>query len=223
MLRQLETHGAVHLEMGWCDLMRRLGDRFLTELAAHIRAVGQELCDENGWPSIEAEALEGLAGRMHALGMVAAGGIRGRWLGSKEPYHVAGRDLRLVTDLALGLVQVERATAAEAEFDSDGLVVFTLQGGGLLKVRPMSGGGTRRWSAMEAQAWNEVRDASSLTRPDVVLLAGVPGTPPSDLAPPENLVRELLDGDIVRVGRLPRLVSVDDLRSTPDLLHEVLQ
>lgn len=110
--------------------------------------------------------------------------------------------------------------ATSVRLRRDGTVELAKAGVGTRLVLPVSGRGARRWSQLDPYV------ASAVERLDapleLVLAAGFQGPRPAALAPPEDIVGEDSSEDIA-IGPLPpRVIAIDDLRSDPALVAELV-
>jgi hypothetical protein len=143
------------------------------------------------------------------------GKLRALWL--LDPQGYAPDDARrgLIADLLLGVGLVERELGATAYFREDGVVEFRTGSTITAATLLASGGGTRRWAALEPR----VRTAAARLRPEArpvfAILGGVQGAAPEPIAPPEDLLSGGMSDDIIAGDLVMNLVMIDELRTDP--------
>lgn len=206
-----------HIRAGWGEFMQRLADRMAVGARIELRRACDALITANGWPD-PPEAVERMCAAYETAGLLRMGRIRAAWLIAErayEPDHPAQREL--VADLLLGVGLLCRE--ASAALEPDGTVLLSASMQPLRRILALSGRGIRRWSQLDPLLSTKVTELSA--PPELVLAAGFQGTRPPEWAPPEDIVMPK-DGDDITVGVPPlRVISIDDLRSNPDLLEEV--
>jgi hypothetical protein len=151
-----------HVRTGWADFMRRLGARVAAEHCAALEAAARALCAEHGWDN-EVEHAASICSRFTGLGLVFLGKLRARWLLDAQGYARDDASRALIADLLLGIGLVERELRASVHFRDDGAVEFRQDGTIVASVLVVSGGGTRRWAALEPR----VRSVAAALRADL--------------------------------------------------------
>lgn len=202
-----------HLQIGWCAFMEQVAARLLVEFSSELSAAGVALCAQHGWVD-EAEQLPELCDRLHAIGLVALGKLRARWLLAQEQYAADDARRPLIADLLLGVGLVERASGVKALFHDDGMVEFRRDGRLVSRVLPVSGQGTLRWSALEPLVLQAIERAGGES-PEHILVSGVMDKPANIAAPPEDLVKGASGDDIIDGFVRPSTVTVDEIRADP--------
>lgn len=214
----LHLPATAHVESGWSNFMEGMANRLVAELTAEIVAAGSELCTQHSWGG-EADHLPAISDRLHDLGLVALGRVRAKWLLDNQLYAPDDARRPLIADLLLGLGLIERTANVEAHFRDDGVVELRSDGVVSARVLPASGGGTLRWSALEARVLETVGRFGATGRPEHVLVSGVVGNRPAAPAPPENLVVGDFEEDIVQGFQRPLFLAVDEIRSDPSVVE----
>lgn len=210
----LQLGPEAHLQFGWCAFMQLLATRLLDELASLLTNSAADLCVQHSWAG-ESEHFAELARRVHRIGLVPLGRLRARWLMVSEAYTPDDSRRALIADLLLGVGLLERAGSdVKARFREDGVVEFERNGVVCSRVLPASGGGTLRWAAMEPRALEAVAKLSGHERPGHVLVSGAVGAM-EVLGPPEDVVDEPAQDDIISGFGRPSFVAVDDVRADP--------
>ena len=203
-----------HLRMGWVDFMRRLGARVAAEHCAALEAASRALCTEHAWDD-ESEHTASLCSRFTALGLVLSGKLRALWLLDTQGYAPDDARRGLIADLLLGIGLVERELGGTAHFREDGVVEFREGGTIVASVLVVSGGGTRRWTALEPRVRAVAASLRAETRPACAMLGGVQGSRPEQIAPPEDLLSGDAGDDIITGEPVINLVMIDELRNDP--------
>lgn len=206
------------VEGGWSEFMERVGKRYLESVQDLMMEACRDLCAQHGW-SDDLDQVENVVARLHHIGMVEVGRLRAKWLLDPSSYLTDGRDRSLLVDLILGVSLVEKELQATAEFQADGLVRLIGKGGPVVTVRPASGGGRLRWSALEPKVSAGLTAGHDLG-PELVLASGVVGGRQS-VTPPDDVIEGDHDEDIVAGHTGPRIVTVDELRTLPGLLQRM--
>lgn len=212
---------AAHLRMGWVDFMRRLGSRVAAEHRATLEAAARTLCAEHGWDD-ESEHAPSLCTRFSALGIVLSGKLKALWLLDTKAYAPDDERRGLIADLLLAIGLVERELGATAHFREDGVVEFRQDAMIVTSVLVVSGGGTRRWTALEPRVRAIAASLRAETRPACAMLSGVQGSRPQQIAPPENLVSGDSGDDIITGEPLITLVTIDELRNDPGRIRALV-
>jgi len=204
-----------HLQSGWVDFMRRLGARVAAEHCAGLETAAHALCAEHGWDD-EAQHAPSVCSRFTELGLVLSGKLRALWLLDAQGYAPDDARRALIADLLLGIGLVERELQASAHFRDDGAVEFRQDATIVASVLVVSGGGTRRWAALEPRVRAVAGGLRADTRPAYAILGGVQGARPEQIAPPEDILMGDSDGDIIAGADLVmNLVLIDELRDDP--------
>lgn len=209
-----------YLRMGWCDFAKELGARVLEEHRNELEQACQTLIATEGWTDDDPADL---CTRLGALGLVGLGQLRARWTLDPAPY-APRRAITVdwLADLLLGVGLVERATSARAMFDVDGVVELRRDDRVLGSIAVASGRGTKRWLTLEADLSQHAhRRRNREPEPRFVLVSGVQGSRPSDVAPPGNVAIGDEEANIINGGTGLRLVSVDDIRARPEIAQEM--
>jgi hypothetical protein len=212
----LELPPEAHIRMGWSQFMSFMAERVATELSAVLATAGEELCTAHGWRD-EAVFVRDLCERLYALGLVTTGKVRATWLLDRSAYARDDDRRALVVDLLLAIGIVERTVGREARFLPDGLVELPQPAGQAAVFLPVSGGGTLRWAALEPRvhaAIGRITPSGSVRK---ILVGGVQGVRPEDMAPPEDVVAGDVEFDIVRGAPGLDFVTVDEIRADPSL------
>jgi len=210
----LDLPDEAHLRAGWCDFMLQLGKRVVAEHYAALKTAAGELCAENNW-SDELSHAPSLCSRFADLGLVRTGKLRALWLLEQQAYAPDDARRGLIADLLLGVGLVERELDATAHFREDGVVEFR-QGNVIVASTILaSGGGTRRWTALEPRIRTRAGHLRPEERPVSAILGGVQGVRPEQIAPPEDVLSGETSDDIIAGGIVMNLVMVDELREDP--------
>lgn len=208
-----------HIQLGWCDFMEHVAQRVLLEVEHELSAACRQLIEENGWGR-EADDVPNLCERLFRIGLVDAGKLRAQWLLSDESYCRQTNNTLLIADLVLGVGIIERHLGGESFFAQDGRITCVLPTGNRLEMVAVSGEGTRRWPVLESRARERIRAFNEgPSRPRYVLLGGFTGPAGDDsFAPPPDLIEEF-DADDITQGPPPlTFLSVDEVRSHPEML-----
>lgn len=209
------------IQVGWCAFMALMADRLGTALTLDLRAACASLCDEHGWADEQAH-IDGLLFKFFERGLVESGSTRAKWLLRAEGYTRDEPSSRgLVADLLLGLGLVNRLAGTELTFRRDGVADLRRNGQVVSSLLPVSGGGTLRWAAIEARAKALVNEFFTYERPHVVLVAGMPGAFPEEVAPPDDVVLGDAQPDVVGGFDTPIFVTVDGLRADPATVEQI--
>lgn len=203
-----------HIRMGWNQFMGLMAERVVAELSAALAAAGEELCTAHGW-SDEAAFVSDLCDRLHGLGLVTTGRVKAKWLLGRNAYARDDDRRALVADLLLAIGIVERAVGREARFLPEGLVEFPQPAGQAAVFLPVSGGGTLRWAALEPRVRGAIGRITPSRSVHKILVGGVQGVRPEDMAPPEDVVAGDVEFDIVRGAPGLDFITVDEIRAEP--------
>jgi hypothetical protein len=214
----LDLPSASHIRMGWGTFMRKLDERVAAELCREMEAEAHRLCALHGWD--ENDHATSLCERFAALGLVLSGKLRARWLLDTQAYAPDDARRSLVADLLLAIGVVERGLGASAHFRDDGVVEFRQEARIVAVVLFASGGGTRRWAALESSVLAAAARLRSEIRPTSVILGGVQGSRPNHLAPPRDLISGDTDDNIISADPAVKMMSIDELRNDPTSISE---
>jgi hypothetical protein len=209
-----------HLQLGWVEFMRMLGARVAAEHCAALEAAALALCAEHGWDG-ESEHASSLCARFTALGLVLAGKMKALWLLERQGYAPDDARRGLIADILLAVGLIERELGATAHFREDGVVEFRKDATIVASVLVASGGGTRRWMALEPRVRAVVGGLRSESRPEWAILGGVQGSAPEQVAPPEDLISGDAGHDIVAGEFVVDMVMIDELRNDPTKISEI--
>ncbi|GIK77429.1 MAG: hypothetical protein BroJett022_11190 [Actinomycetes bacterium] len=210
-----------YIQEGWCEFARELADRVVEEQTAELRDTCRELIAEEEWEDDDPEAL---CERLGRLGLVRIGRLRARWGLEQSPYSPrSGVEARQIADLLLAIGVVERASGATAAFEDDGVVEFRRGDRAPTPVLLASGRGSRRWIAVEARIAQQAhRRRPRDPGPRFALVGGVSGGRPEAIAAPDSVVRGPASaGDIIDRGTGVELVTIDELRESPELAERL--
>jgi len=218
----LELPADAHIRMGWCDFMACLDERMTAHLRNALEGACRELCHSNGWED-EVEFITALAAAFYARGLVASGKQRARWILHKKGYVPDDEQIRgLVAYLLLGIGIAQRVTDTELTYRHDGVVEFRRDGHIAGSCLAVSGEGIYHWTAMEPRIRDALARFVEHEMPSAVLLGSMQGTLPSDVTPPENIMYDEPQADIVSGPTIPVYISVDDLRSDGTLAERMV-
>jgi hypothetical protein len=216
----LDLPQEAHLRLGWADFMLQLGRRVAAEHCAALEAAAEELCAEHDWDE-EAPHAPSLCSRFAGLGLVLMGKLRAFWLLDQQGYAPDDARRGLIADLLLGVGLVERELGATAYFREDGVVEFRQGDTIIASTFLASGGGTRRWAALEPRVRATAARLRPETRPQCAILGGVQGTRPEPIAPPEDLLSGGPSDDVIAGDLVVNLVMIDDLRADPARIRDL--
>jgi hypothetical protein len=218
----LELPEDAHIRMGWCGFMACLDDRLTAHLRMALEGTCRELCHSNQWHD-EAEFITTLAATFYARGLVSSGKQRARWTLHKKSYVPDGEQIRgFVAYLLLGIGIAQRHTDTELTYRHDGVVEFRRLGRIAGSCLAVSGEGIHHWTAMEPRIRDALARLEAHEVPSAVLLGSMPGTLPADVTPPENILFDEPQDDIVNGPTTPVYLSVDDLRSDPTMAERMV-
>jgi hypothetical protein len=204
-----------HIQMGWSDFMRRLSNRLVQELRVLLERACKALCDDHGWDDEKAH-IASLCDHLHNDGLVPLGKLRAAWLLDEQMYTPDDARRPLIADLLLGVGLVARHTDLTSVFRDNGVIELRGNGRHASSFVAASGGGTLRWSALEAKVLIRLSRLHPIGRPTAALVSGVSGSRPDAIAPPDDLVGDV-DDDIVLATSATRMVAVDELRQEPNM------
>lgn len=205
-----------YLQIGWCDFARALASRVLEEHRTELEQECRVLIARENWADDDPA---GLCQRIAELGLVQLGELRARWTLDHARY-TPRREIAVgwLADLLLAVGLLERQVNARAVFDRDGIVELRQGDRHLSSVLVASGRGTMRWLALEAEIGQHThRVRRREPPPRFALVSGMVGPRPSDVAPPANIATGDEAETIISAGTSLELVSVDELRGSPDI------
>lgn len=217
---QLGLGEDAHIKEGWCSFMRRVGARCTEEQLRRLTEAGLAQCDTHGWLE-EKDHVADLSASLREIGIVGLGKLRARWLLADAPYVPDDSQRSLIADLLLGVGLVARGANAIATVTEDGLVEFD-RDGSRTTILFASGSGTRQWLAMEPLVSRALAHHQGGAQPAAVVVAGVDGGPPQAIAPPADVIPRPDDNDILNPAGATPFVWVNDLRTNPDLVGELV-
>ncbi len=210
-----------YLQIGWCRFATELGARLLEEHRHELDLACRKLITEAGWEDADPGDL---CQRLSDLGLIGLGEVRARWTLDPAPYaprHSVAVDL--VADLLLAVGFVERAVDGHGIFDPDGIVELRRGNEILGSITVASGRGTKRWDAIEAEIGrHRHRRRRRVESPRFALVSGVEGSKPLQVAPPSNIVLEDSAASIIDGDTTLRIVSVEELRASPNIAQEMV-
>jgi hypothetical protein len=222
LFQTLQLPNTSYIRAGWTDFVLRLARRLTSEHVLAISQASEQLCAENDWTEEDAtKQCEALID----LNLYELGCLRASWMLEDFVYRVhdpAGS--MLLADLVLGIALCVTITKTTSTIFSDGVVEFEKLG-----VRtPLlfcSGGGHRRWTAIELAAQEAARRlATRHPAPNAAVVAGFAG-PRMEVTTPPNLVASPQPGNIVGGSEenVFRVVAVDEIREDNALAVEVIE
>ncbi len=209
-----------HIRLTWVAFMRKLGARVAAEHSLSLEDACRTLCAEHGWTD-EAEHAGSLCAKFTATGLVRIGMLRAGWLLDQEAFAPDDARRELVADLLLAIGLIERELAAAARFREDGVVEFERDGTVVASVVLASGGGSRRWAALEPRVRSIVDDLQPESRPAYAVLGGVQGARPEHIAPPEDLISGHVRENIINGPPSIEMVTIDELRDNADAIRRL--
>lgn len=207
----LDLPDGSHLRIGWCDFMERLANRVGEELRTQLAGACLDLCHQHGWDD-ELGGIPSLSGRFYRSGLVEAGKIKAAWLVEQQNYAPDDSQRVLIADLLLGVGLIETQLGCSAVFNENGLVHLMDSNQSKITLGVASGKGALRWSALEALLSSKFAALNIPFRPDCILLSGVLGARPEQLAPPADIFLGEGEDDIAHPNTDPTLVTVDEVR-----------
>jgi len=217
---RLELPDDAYLQLGWCSFAIEMGERLLEEHRHGLESACRTLIADAGWDDPDPTDL---CNRVAALGLRGLGEVRARWTLDEAPYapeHSVATPL--VADLLLAVGVLERAGGCQAVFDSDGIVELRRGNEVLGCIAVATGGGFKRWDALEAAVrQHHHRRRARVESPRVVLVSGVAGTKPAHIAPPSSIVPEETADSIIDRGASLRLISAEELRASPGIADDI--
>jgi hypothetical protein len=205
-----------YLQMGWVTFMRELASRLAEEHRAALERAGQELLVTNGW---ELEDVASLSRRLFDLGLIELGRLRARWL-LEETRYLPTNDLNTtwLADLMLIVGFLERRTGSLAVFEIDGIVEFRRNNEIIGAILIAHGRGSLRWLVLESKIkHSEYHWRRRVPKPRYAVISGVTDTAPVAIGPPKDIVSEDDTTSIVTANAGFDMVSVDQIRTTPEL------
>ena len=216
----LQVPSEDYICMGWGDLMRAFAERVVKDQIATIEQDCTELTTELDY---ESEDLTDLCGRLAELGIIRLGRLRAAWMFESGSYlpHSSGHLLRLFSILILGVRLVERLSDRQATFVDEGLVEFS-RANRVARVMVCSGGGWMSRALIESKLRERQKLLRKLGRvSSVALVGGVESS--AELATPSNIVGDTNPHDLVSGHEHLSIVSINQLRSDPGLIPQVVR
>lgn len=212
-----------YLQMGWNEFMALLAERVLKRHTDQILDACRAMIASEG---LADDDPAGVCSQLGELDLLGVGKVRARWmLDMRQCYRPQLQtDVDLLASLLLAIALIEKQTDTEAVFHDDGVVEFRQNGRARSSILVASGRGSRSWSAVETEIRQEPfpRERRAI-EPRYGLLGGVEGARPKDIAPPPQLVvDEGSEADSILGGGELLLVSVEELRKTPELALELV-
>lgn len=207
----LEIPEQNYIQVGWCDFAEALGRRVNRH---HLDAVRRE-CDAQF-----KEHREDLAGHLSQLldslsvrGLLHFGQLRALWFLEHVSY-LPWKNVRLrwIADLIGGAVRLANQAGAEFLAKGDRHLTLRTADGRQFQLGCVHGRGEIRWAELDARVSQFGRyhlQANSAT--DLVLVAGVVGSPLEDLSPPRSLINDRPGDDVVTAGCGPSYLDVDSV------------
>lgn len=217
----LDLPEGAHIRLGWCAFMERLAVRVVAELEAGLATACRDLCEVNGWGD-ETDFVGHLCGRFHAAGLVDVGKMKAKWLLDRQAYAPDDARRGLLADLLLAVGLIERQVGAESRFRADGVIEVLRDGAVVSSFLAASGGGTLRWSALEAQVLDALKHMPTGAQPRHALLGGMQGLRPPVTAAPEDLVLGDVGSDIAQGEPRPELVLVEEIRADAAVIERLV-
>ena len=209
-----------YLQMGWRDFMRALSQRLVEEHRAEIKGV----CDTlNAQLAIEPEDVAEVCDRLAELGLLELGKLRAKWMLEERTYmsFQQGNDLRLFGTLVLAVRMIERVSGRQAQFRTDGLVEFCIDGH-IKRVVICSGCGWMDVALVQKRLSWWLEDLPPQDSPPAVALVGSvrPGPVPET---PIDIVVETDPNDVIAGDRSIPILSIEELWAKPELVTEVIR
>jgi hypothetical protein len=210
-----------YLQMTWGELVRALAARLVAEFVHRIRTACGELTQQNGW---DEEDVTDPCEALRRLSLLELGQWRARCMLEEGTFAVYEQQTtRLLADLVIGIALLSRLTASSPGLLANGLV--ELEGNGRrVTVLFCSGGGVRRWAALEIAAVEACRRLEHhRPAPRRALVSGFTG-PRDQVSAPQQLVPPGTEGDVVgaKVETEVMVFPLDDLRQDPAEILDLL-
>jgi hypothetical protein len=203
----LSDHLAEVIKLGWCDLMRTLGDRVVQYQLATLTDATRALAQSRSLgAAVVAAALASVAG----LRLLPLGATRAAWLLHGKPYlrREESQDERLADSL-LSIGEVSVALGAAPSVLADGVVRLTSTRAPDLSVLWVHAGGIHTLSDVTARMETAHADDDFNTLPRVVVVDG----PRAAAAVPGDLLRSEDSADLIRGGSITIALDMNVVRS----------
>jgi len=217
---ELQLEGDEYLQLGWSEFMSLLAQRLVLRFVGELNEASRALVAQEGWSDPDPRPLCERFGELSLLGF---GKVRARWLLYGGPYlpHNA-IETKLLADLLLSVGFIERFTNTTAAFYEDGVVAFHRDEKIVTSAVFVSGGGHLSWQAMEAHANSDhFRQPRPIGAPRFAIFAAAREGRP-ETAPPEDLLEDPVEENIVGdEGRLESF-SVSELRHSDEVMKRMV-
>lgn len=211
-----------YIKLGWSEFMHQLAARVTEEHRATMECECEALIDEHGW---NPEDVSGVCARLAALGLIGLGRLRARWLLDDTGYAPHPREtalVRVLSDLLIAAGMIERESGTTARFDDEGIVEFQGTRQGHVLAMLCSGSGWMRWELLEGKVSFRRQQLERRGRSvRLAIVSGVVGER-AGIAPPESISGEAETDSIVFGEAQIQLVTVDELRFDPELIHRLI-
>jgi hypothetical protein len=220
------------MEYGWVDFMHLLAKRFMEEVALRISIAAKNLAVMNDWIDVTGNVTEDinpLLLKMKDIRLIPFSVVRARWKLKNDPYiQFDTREVESLADVLIAIRLVEKLAKATAEFLEYGRIRFVTQAGKSVDVTIVCGGGILRWGALESQIsihekYLENYSFNKTASARRVLAVQVTGIKNAAIAPPPKIIDARPHDDLIHGGECMRVWSVDEIRTNPKLVGELLQ
>ncbi len=217
----LEIAEDAYLEIGWCDFMARLGNRVLIEHIAALRKSFAAAEQDRDGNFESADILR----QLDAMGLVAVGGLRARWMLSPGPYETARNWLpTYVAQILLGLVSMASITDLDVVLCDDGVVEFWSSGELISSWGVVCSAGRWKWGSVEARVQEYPSRWRNRRVPvENVMVSGAAGVPSREMTPPQSIVGSSDPAHIIPDSTTMSFHSFEQLDSDEDRLREVFK
>ncbi|MFA5890841.1 MAG: hypothetical protein WDA27_07810 [Actinomycetota bacterium] len=208
-----------YVRLGWCEFMRRLGDRVAAEQLSALGSAAAKFLAEEEW---EDPGCEDLVTLLAALGLLGLGQTRAAWFLDQGAYLPAmDLDLEAMAVLIYAIALTARVGRCDVVPQPNGNLELRRESRLIGHLVPASGRGTKSRTRIEAALRSLGRLGSRYAyEPVVVLIASSLGA--DAISPPDDLVAQSSPESLVAPTREAVVLSIEELRNDPTALTEAL-
>ena len=215
----LDLDANQYIQLGWCEFAEKLAQPVWGHQMTALRQACAALCALGSKPDQLDDLLNTLAG----AGLIEGGRVRSRWLlGDGDYFPWSAVEPRWMAELTTALAFAADSVGAVVQVEEGGR--FKLRGGEVeeSEIACIHGRARLRWPELELDL--ELRRKSGMvdySQFDLVLVAGVEGPRPFEMAPPPDLMGRTETDDIVDPVRRIRFylaTDAEDLARTREAL-----
>ncbi|MXO48637.1 hypothetical protein GRI69_10240 [Erythrobacter vulgaris] len=217
LAKQLGVTAERYIQGSWSEVLSKLSERLVSEQLEALRVNGRSNLQENDFSDIDQQRFLNHVDKLATVSLLALGRMRAfaQLDGTHYRRHSELDDLQVAEPLTR-LAQIAEELALQVRPTAHGSWQILRDGRVVGNVMLASGGGVRRFAAIEPrvrQFCTQVAD--EVLPPDVILIGGIIAE--TDFSPPSDIVADTVVDSLIDGPSGPLIVSAN----APDMLAQV--